>query len=1297
MMSNWTPEQEAAITTRGCNLLVSAAAGAGKTAVLVERIIRRLVDNQEPLDISRLLVVTFTNAAAQEMKDRIAEALTKRIRENPEDRNLKRQLLLLGKASISTLHAFCLELIRQNYYRLSLPYGLALDPRFRIADEIETTLIRIETLQVLFEEKYTAEDALFLELVDGFGGERDDQTLSDLVLKLHEFSRSHPYPGAWLDEVARTFRANLGDEAIQKLFQNVTESITAPLHEALDLLLEAKELASCPGGPAVYADNLQEEIAQLNKALAGCYEDMPDGAKTDWLLLTEELRHINFRALKTCRDKEVDEQLKKEAQNLRNSAKKIIQRLQKEFLSRTHDEYVADMQHMAPLMEALCRLTEEFEEQYLKEKLRRNILDFSDIEHFALNLLQDERIAGSIGCRYEEVLIDEYQDINNVQETILARVANSIGIASSTGIAGSTGVSGKMFMVGDVKQSIYGFRLADPGLFLGKYNSFGKNDDSCERKIVLAKNFRSRQVVIDAVNFIFRQVMGTTLGGIVYDSDAELVCGSEYPAEPPQEGCGPVARAVEVYVLERDGEGGAGISTDNAGGKETAEVRDEAEENESSASQGTEDEDLDSAQLEARVIGSRIQELLGSAVWDKEKREYRPARYKDIVVLMRSTKGTALTFTDEFRQLGIPVYSETGTGYLGAEEVQTMLALLKIIDNPRQDIPLVAALRSAIVGLTAAELTSVRLCRTKGDFYDALRAAAWKERKAQQRKLREFLLKLQRWRTYARRNSVAELVWLLFRETGYYDYAGALTEGKQKQANLRALHDRAKQYENTTMKGLFKFLRFLEKIEDTGSDLGAARALGEKEDVVRVMSIHKSKGLEFPIVFLAGLGRKFNQKDLSEDILLDKELGLGPVWVDAQKRLKYPTLARIAVRNKQKRELLAEEARILYVGMTRARESLILVGTVRNLQKKANSWRKASKEGHWALSPHVTSRAVCYYDWLGPCLLRHRDGQFLAKRFLPLSRRNGQTAENAINQDSSSWQIYLWTQNDIREYAGKLRQDYTHELSRVRSLLPVAESETAAEKEGPSANASGDIKILINKRLGWAYAFPALADIPAKLSVTEIKNRYQQFAQDDLSSQSFSQTFNVASPFARRPLFLQEEHGLSAGEKGSALHVVMRHLKLAQQLNEGTLHEQIEELVTREIITREQGDSVPTAAIAGFFRSGLGARLKNSSEVLREVPFTLALEANELYGGAQDLSHEKIIIQGTIDCLFASEGGYVLVDYKTDRIKPEAGDVLKERYNVQMKLYARAVETILRKPVLEKYLYSFYLGEAVKL
>ncbi len=1199
-MSKWTDEQKRAIKTRECSLLVSAAAGAGKTAVLVERITRRVLDSFSPVDIDRLLVVTYTNAAAREMKERVGAALWERGRNNPGDYRLQKQLLLLERAHISTLHSFCVEMLRKYYYRLKLPEKAALDPAFRVAEETEALLLKLEVLEDVFEKRYTDDDAVFLELVEAYGGERDDKALQDLVMRLYDFSRSHPSPEDWLTNVVASFHAGSEDDVIEGLFEQAVEGLLAPLETALSYLKEAVACAAAPGGPHQYLSNLSEEAGMLERVLDCCgYE----GKTIRWREAFGALAAVEFQRLPAVKDEGIDETLRDEAKNQRDGAKKMVKEAQDTLLARSPEEYVEDLHRIAPLMETLCGLVVEFAHYYLLAKLEKNIIDFSDIEHLTLALLCDEdkkpsALALKIRESFAEVLIDEYQDINNVQESILRLISGSDGGYVNT------------FMVGDVKQSIYGFRLAEPGLFMEKYRNYSDRGDAAEQKIVLSKNFRSKKGIIDGVNFIFRKLMQESRFGVKYDKDAELVYGlidGEQDAKDVKVG---FKGEIEVHLVEKG----------------------QAYEDEDMREQ----EALDTTQLEARIIARRIRELKEKTVWDKELEAYRLIEYRDIAVLLRTAKTAATVFVEELQRQGIPAYTEAGEGYLRAQEIQVMISLLRIIDNPRQDIPLAAVLRSPVIGLNSSELAAIRLWRKQGDYYDAVRLAARKERGQLQKKLRAFLRDLRSWRTFARRNSLQELIWLLYRETNFYNYAGAMPDGQQRQANLRMLYDRAVQYERTAMKGLFKFLRFLEKLEERGGDFETAHTLGEKENVVRIMSIHKSKGLEFPVVFVAGIAKKFNFKDLYHDVLLDKDLGIGPLLVDSEKRIKYPTLAAIAIKNRLKARMLAEEMRILYVAMTRAREALIFVGSVREKAKAP-----------------LMEGAASFWDWLIAC-------------------------------NPSMWSFFNYEGGELFVEEKETAAEYHEELIRLKRLEPVAIDDSV---EGA-----------VEKRLNWDYPDSWLAGVPAKLSVTELKNRYYQSTQDNTEAV----LYDNHSWMEERPGFLQEKGGLSAAEKGSALHLIMRHIAIAGELTKERIEEEIAGMVAKELTTLEETESINAEEIEVFFNSPLGKRLLASPEVLRELPFVMEVAVGELPGEWQGKdTDETVIVQGTVDCLFAEGEGYVLLDYKTDTVsekeKADYESFFLARYQLQMELYKKAVEMILKKPVTEKVIYSFSLADVIML
>ncbi len=1267
MTEIWTPEQFNAITSRDDRLLVAAAAGAGKTAVLVERIIRRITDPVAPVDVDHLLVVTFTNAAAAEMRERIGLAINRALECDPDSGLLRRQLALLQQTNISTMHSFCLELIRQHFYRLEL------DPVFRVVDETEAALLQLDVLEEVFENRFAAEDQHFLALADCYGGQQDDTGLQELVLELFKFSRSTPRPVEWLGCLPDRFnlpRDTTADDLTW--FKILKESIQNELDGVRGLLEQAAQLACRPGGPQPYLVTLQEDLLLLGDLVKAC--------AINWDKLYRQFNAAAFSKLANCKKGAADEDLKKNVQKLRNTAKDRVQKMRRRYFNRPSEQLLNELRQITPLVGTLAGLVEQFAEHYRQVKKTRGMVDFSDLEHYALQILQEMPAAAGDGIhpsdvalelrgRFAEVLVDEYQDINAVQETILSLVAG----------AGGQGGPG-LFMVGDVKQSIYRFRLAEPGLFMEKSHRFAAGDSE-GRLINLSRNFRSRQGVIDAVNFIFRQIMSPTVGEMVYDALAELVCGAEFPARPDavenntgagidSPGLVLAGEAVELHLIDiAAGQVATGTGEDGS-------VDDE----ETVHSNSTEpEEDLDALQLEARTVAQRITRLIedGYLVYDNrgEQKGYRRLTYRDVVVLLRATTGRANVFVEEFGRLGIPAYAELNTGYFEATEVETMLALLKIIDNPRQDVPLAAVLRSPLAGFDSEALAQIKLYGGPGDFYDAVVLSTMEGPEELAGPLARFLQRLERWRTIARRGSLAELLWTLYRETGYYDFVGGLPGGSQRQANLRALYNRIRQYEATAYRGLFRFMRFIERIRDNSGDMGAARSLGENENVVRIMSIHKSKGLEFPVVIVAGLGKRFNLRDLNKSVLMHRNLGLGPQLVDAEQRVAYPTIAKLAIHDKLRAEALAEEMRVLYVAMTRAREKLILVGAVRRLRDCSNRWCAVADRTQAQLPAWLTADAINYLDWLGPALARHRDGAPLRKLAGAASVASPFSGEPVKAADPSSLSVFIWDSPARQQQADAL--PVAAQLEHVRRLEPLPEA-------GPLAGQ-------VEARLNWRYPHQHWQGLPARATVTGLKN----MALPHSAIQQQNQDFH--SILTARPLFVQKKSELTAAERGQALHLVMQLLDLGGKLQVDGIIEQIAILVEQEKLSRAQAAVVQPEAVARFWGSLLGQRILQSSRVYRELPFTLALPAQQVYPqmAGNGTSDEIVLVQGIIDCLADEGEGLLLVDYKTDRYAPDTLLQTARRYGSQLDLYIRAAESITGRRVITAYLYMFYGGDAL--
>lgn len=1369
----WTRAQWEAITWRRGNLLVAAAAGAGKTSVLVERIRHLVTREEDPVDIDRLLVVTFTEAAAGEMRLRIGDALSRELAARPGDRNLARQLLLLQRARISTLHSFCLQVMRQYFYLLDI------DPGFRVADPAETVLLQQEVLDEVMEQAYGKASAggSFLHLVDAYGGGRGDAGVAETVLRLYTFSQSQPSPQAWLEDSCRLFSA-AGELDDLPWAGVIRRAAVLELEQARDNLELACRLSLSPGGPGAYTDTLAAEVAAVGTVLA-------DWDKLSWEAARTALQGIAFSRLPAVRSKDaVDGELKARVQELRREAREAVAGLVSGPLGRPAADLQRELAGLAGSMETLAALVRDFAEAYRQAKDERGLVDFADLEHCCLKILTapgaspgricPSRAALELREQFVEVLVDEYQDINAVQEAILNLVSRQ---PAGDGSIGSD-PEPNLFMVGDIKQSIYRFRLAEPRLFLSKYTTYSPEPEASCRRLDLPDNFRSRQEVIAAVNFIFSRLFNPRVAELAYDEASRLRYAADYPLVAGEDG--ELAAGVEMHLIE------AGLATgDEQGDREDGppegggEPKGRQEETAASPASGENARgpeavgrpgldvaELETAEREARVVGQLIQELVGvdgnaggpKLVWDREAKTYRPVTYRDIVVLLRATRDQANTYLEVWRGMDIPAYAELGTGYLGAVEVETMLSLLQVIDNPRQDIPLAAVLRSPLVGLMAADLAWIRLACPEGDFYDAVVAAGGEalatpggEQPGTGRRpasgeaeaagatvgevscpqagvspelaarLREFLARLSRWRTACRRGSVADLIWQVYRETNYYDYVAGLPGGAQRQANLRALYDRARQFEGFARRGLFRFLRFIQRLQESEGDLGTARALGENEDVVRLMSIHRSKGLEFPVVIAAGLGRRFNFRDLYGDVLCHRDLGLGPMVVDTRLRIKYPSLACVAVQEQLRREQLAEEMRVLYVALTRARERLVLVGSCRDLPGHLSRWQEA-----------VVRRARSFLDWLGPVVVAGgasrggSDGRYA-------SRADGCPNGPAEPGGSScpAWNLTLWNIPGGRHVPGpqpEVRAAGDLPWEKILRLEPIP--------EWPPDPA---LQAILTRSLGWTYPFQEVAALPAKTSVTELKYRValSRLAEDEvpaarlfpgedaaglpdqgadahnraagpvppppapLTSPFPSPIFQAGrpkytlalSPVLRRPRFLSAAGQLTWAEKGIATHTVLQHLDLARSLDVAAIRQRVQEMVAQEILTPEEAAAIDPTHIARFFAGPLGRRLTSRpAAVRREMSFSLALPARLVYpdaagtaGLARDES-ETVLVQGSIDCLVDEDDGFLLIDFKTAPANPDLEAT-------QLRLYALAVQTIFHRPVKEAYLYFLPAGK----
>ncbi len=1292
----WTEQQYAAIMQKDCNLLVAAAAGAGKTAVLVERIIQKITDEKNPIDIDSLLVVTFTNAAATEMRERIGAAISKAIEEKKEAKSIHRQLSLLNKASITTIHSFCLDVIRNNFQSIDI------DPKFRILDETEATLLKTETLNELFEEIYENEEKnndAFFELLEAYGTNRDDQKIQDMVLNIYSFVQSYPWPQLWLNQQVESYNLDTNvDFANTRWGQILLNSIKIRL-EGLLLQSEAAcnklqfamglekylpvfidDADTVRGLLAIVKNGIKADQVGINKTTIdnknndACYYGNIDlGSK--WDEIYDYIKNTEFCTLPRC-GKDADKYLQEDVKKTRDEIKSYIKSLKEEVFFLNSEQINIDLRAMFPILKCLSRLVLEFSNRYSLKKNQKASVDFNDLEHFCLKILSEfdeegnikpTKVAKAYKEKYSEILVDEYQDSNLVQEIIINMISRE-DIDTPN-----------VFMVGDVKQSIYRFRQAKPELFLDKYNSYSSEANSLYRKILLFKNFRSRKEVVDGVNFVFKQIMSQSVGELDYSEVEELNPGASYPVN--HEDNRVVGGEVELRLIETTRQQNNDAQTTDTGDNSIL-IEDESE----ADTDIDEEEILDNLQQEARMVANRIIELMQPdengkkfSVLDKKTNQYRDIQYKDIVILLRTTKNWTEVFTEELSKASIPTYADTGSGFFKTPEVQVVLSLLQIIDNPYQDIPLLSVLRSPIANFSTNELVELRLADRKVSLFEALNILALGENDICA-KAKQFLDRLTQWRAMSLYMSTHKLIWQLYNDTGYFSIVGAMHDGEKKQANLRVLFERSLQFESTSYKGLFNFISFIDKLKTNKGDLGSAKILGENDNVVRLMSIHKSKGLEFPVVFLSGCGKKFNFQDMYKGVLLHQELGFGPDFVDYKKRIKYPSVPKLAIAQKLKMETLSEEMRILYVALTRAREKLIITGAVSSLERVTNKWLTIANSSTEKFPVHDMIKAQNYLDWIGPSVMRHSNSQSLRE-----AAGLGKEYCGVNINDESLWNIFLCNQSDIavpNNASWQANNAYVniieHEETQQADTLEWLENSDSSKIENSEE---------INRRLSWRYKYNTFTNIPSKISVTEIK-RYFNINYEGEDSPIIRQT-NI-----KKPVFLQEKKGLSSAEKGTIMHFVMQHINF----NDNNIDEQIRIMVDKELITSQQAKSIDIRKIKGFILSPICARMLSSGKFYREVPFNIELPLEELYPNfdGSGSTEDKILLQGVVDCYFEEDNKIILIDYKTDFVHKGNVQELKDKYSMQISYYAKALELLTGLSVDERYIYLFATGELVE-
>ena len=1271
MGMKFTPEQQRVIELHNSNILVSAAAGSGKTAVLVERIIRMICDGEHPADIDRLLIVTFTNAAAAEMRERIAAGITARLEADPGNEHIQKQSALLHNAQITTIDSFSLFLIRNHFNEIGL------DPDFRVADEGEIKLLQQEVLAQLLEDAYAGQfvpeaPEQFHACVEYFCPGGRESVLEQHILNLSRYAGSFPWPAEWLEERKNDYAAGDMEALVHSDYgQYLTERVNRTVEGCLEKLREVKRLCELPDGPYMYGELTEAEIEQLER-LTSCKDLEEQAAKVP---------AVTFARLPSKKDDSVDPAKRELAKAIRNSVKDTLSDLSESYFKTPLELAVEQGKACREPLRMLLDLVLEFDRRLLAAKQERHLIDFSDMEHYALQiLLKREKVeeTGSIGTDraktkyrivpsdvameyrqyFQEILIDEYQDSNLVQEYLLSA------------ISGEEEGRYNRFMVGDVKQSIYKFRLARPELFLEKYDTYQETGDLC--RIDLAKNFRSRIQVVDAVNDVFSRIMSREIGGIAYDDKAALYPGAVYPAQEDP------AYGSELLLIRKPEKGEreeSGIGEQHAEGAGVLVDYDNVR------------------QLEALAIAARIKQLKGSLqVMEKSAGELRPVRYSDMVILLRTTSGWDEEFKKILEQQGIPVYITSKTGYFGALEVQELLQFLRVLDNPRQDIPLFGVMQSVFGGFTQEEIAQIRSggeghSRKRMTLYEALKEVAQSGRTVEEgeeisagesageeaelsQKADTFLQRIGHYRDLTPFTSIRDLLQRILDDYDYLNYVTALPAGSKRRANVEMLLTKASAFEKTSYFGLFHFIRYMEQLEKYDVDYGEADTLDENADVVRIMSIHKSKGLEFPVVFVSGLSKRFNMQDANQSLIVDMDLGVAVDYVDSVRRIKNKTLRRTVLSAKMKEDNLAEELRVLYVALTRAREKLILTAV---LDKADEKWELAQMTGQERLTYLDFCEAGSYMDFL-----------------LPILPQTGIAVKTLRTEDLA-----------VEELREQLRMGDRREQLR---LIACGETTLTGNPE------ENERKLMyLRERFAYQYPHPGLQKLYTKTTVSELK--IAAMAEKD---EAAFHTFEEKEVVPYIPGFRREQEKVSGAVRGNAFHRTMELLDFTylftesglftgcpnnyeeyrRGLDKNRLQNRLEEFLQRETIslrlTEEYAKAVSLPKILNFLEQELAYRMWRAQEqglLYREQPFVLGIDAKRL---DPDLPEgEKVLIQGIIDVFFIEDGEIVLLDYKTDVI--DSLEALWNRYNVQIQYYEEALTKLMQMPVKERILYSFYL------
>ena len=1215
MSVKWTKEQQSVVDLRDRSILVSAAAGSGKTAVLVERIITMLTRQEDPLSVDELLIVTFTEAAAAEMKERIRRAIEKKAQEDPFNEHLRQQATLIHSASITTIHSFCLSVIRENFHVIDL------DPSFRIGEEGELKLLERDVLQELLEEKYGEGQERFLAFAESYASGKSDRRLEEIILKLYEFSRSCPDPEGWLADCVRACQVQTGEELEKTpFFAFVREEVDHAMETAVRLKDQALALCLGPDGPYMYEEMLESDMKNVERfRQAATYARYRQASE-----------QIAWKKLAPNRDKAVSKDKADRVKKLRKELKDEFDFLARQYFSQTEEELLAGLAVCAPMMAELKDLTEAFAARFEEKKRSRGMIDYSDMEQYALRILTEKTEEGlrPSPCarvyqeQFREVMIDEYQDSNLIQEAILTSVSRTWQGRNN------------IFMVGDVKQSIYRFRLSRPELFMEKFDTYriyeGEDTDSRTQRIDLFKNFRSRPEVLESVNALFRRIMIPELGGITYDDRAALWPGASYPE----------SRGNDTELLLVDG------SLD--------------EELEEAAG-----EKLSARKLEARAVADCIRRILKEQlVTDKETGELRPTRYGDIVILTRSIKGWSDVFMEVLLEEGIPACAGTKEGYFETREIGVLLDYFRVLQNEKQDIPLTAVLSSWFGQLTDEELARIRIACPDRRFCEAVQQyRSQGEDPALREKLAACLDKMDYFREKASYTAIHELLWEILDDTGYGDYVAALPGGEQRRANVDMLAQKAMAFESTSYQGLFNFIRYIEQLQKYNVDYGEASVSDENADTVRIMSIHKSKGLEFPVVIAAGMGKGFNTQDTKGNILIHASLGVGMDVVDLKYRTKAPSFYKQVIQRREKLENLGEEMRVLYVALTRAKEKLILVGTMKDPAGRLEELRAltSAEEELEALRPlsfGELSRASSYLDWILPAV--------------------------AAADGKAHMQVEILT------LEGLVRRQVQEEAEGIFTKKALEDWDTEKVYDG-------EMKESLEEQFSYRYPHPDLEGRKLKFTVSELKKReYLRELSLEEPGDAGEMPFEEPEVVPLIPRFRAGEEELTGASRGSAYHRVMELLDFTEEYTQESLSQAVRSMEESGRIAPEMARCVRPGDILEFTRCESGGRMREAArrgQLFREQPFVIGVDMAEVYPDSAGKEEDKILVQGIIDAWFQEEDGIVVLDYKTDQVK--TADQLVEKYHAQLDYYAKALEQLLGRPVREKIIYSFTLQEEI--